>query len=114
MPLVANVGGDVFLYVIMSAILAGAVYGDHVSPISDTTIMSSSGAQCNHIDHVKTQLPYASIVAAICLVAYTILGFVATAGVGYGVMAAASIGIGAALLAAVLFTVHIVEKKKAN
>ena len=60
----------------MSACLAGAVCGDHCSPISDTTIMSSAGAQCNHINHVSTQLPYALTVAAVSFVSYIIAGFV--------------------------------------
>ena len=60
----------------MSACLAGAVCGDHCSPISDTTIMSSAGAQCNHINHVSTQLPYALTVAAVSFVGYIIAGFV--------------------------------------
>ncbi len=60
----------------MSACLAGAVCGDHCSPISDTTIMASAGAQCNHINHVSTQLPYAITVAAISFVTYIIAGFV--------------------------------------
>ncbi len=60
----------------MSACLAGAVCGDHCSPISDTTIMASAGAQCDHINHVSTQLPYAITVAAISFVCYIIAGFV--------------------------------------
>ncbi len=60
----------------MSACLAGSVCGDHCSPISDTTIMSSAGAQCNHINHVSTQLPYALTVAAISFVGYIVAGFV--------------------------------------
>lgn len=60
----------------MSACLAGAVCGDHCSPISDTTIMSSAGAQCNHINHVSTQLPYALTVAAISFVGYVFAGFI--------------------------------------
>ena len=60
----------------MSACLAGAVCGDHCSPISDTTIMSSAGAQCNHINHVSTQLPYAITVAAVSFVSYVIAGFI--------------------------------------
>ena len=60
----------------MSACLAGAVCGDHCSPISDTTIMSSAGAQCNHINHVSTQLPYALTVAGVSFVCYIIAGFV--------------------------------------
>lgn len=61
-------------FVGISACLAGAVCGDHCSPISDTTIMSSAGAHCNHIDHVETQLPYAISVAAISFVTYVIAG----------------------------------------
>ena len=63
----------------ISACLAGAVCGDHCSPISDTTIMSSAGAQCNHINHVNTQLPYALTVAGISFVCYLISGFVQNA-----------------------------------
>ncbi|MBR5967845.1 MAG: Na+/H+ antiporter NhaC family protein [Lachnospiraceae bacterium] len=61
-------------FVGISACLAGAVCGDHCSPISDTTIMSSAGAHCNHIDHVETQLPYALSVAAISFVTYILAG----------------------------------------
>ena len=60
----------------MSACLAGAVCGDHCSPISDTTIMSSAGARCNHLAHVSTQLPYTITVAAISFVMFLISGFV--------------------------------------
>ena len=60
----------------ISACMAGAVCGDHCSPISDTTIMSSAGAQCNHVNHVSTQLPYALSVAAISFVCYIVAGFV--------------------------------------
>ena len=60
----------------ISACLAGSVCGDHCSPISDTTIMSSAGAQCNHINHVSTQLPYALTVAGISFIAFIIAGFV--------------------------------------
>ena len=60
----------------ISACMAGAVCGDHCSPISDTTIMASAGAQCNHVNHVSTQLPYAMTVAAVSFVTYIIAGFV--------------------------------------
>ncbi|NBH82239.1 Na+/H+ antiporter NhaC family protein [bacterium C-53] len=60
----------------VSAVLAGAVCGDHISPISDTTVMSSAGAQSNHINHVSTQMQYALIVAAVCFVGYILAGFV--------------------------------------
>jgi Na+/H+ antiporter NhaC len=64
------------LYIGMSACLAGAVCGDHCSPISDTTIMSSAGAQCDHVSHVSTQLPYAITVASISFIGFLISGFV--------------------------------------
>ncbi len=58
----------------LAATLAGSVYGDHCSPISDTTILSSTGAGCDHIDHVSSQLPYASLVAVCCFVGYLVAG----------------------------------------
>ena len=61
--------------VIGVAVLAGAVCGDHISPISDTTILASAGAQCNHINHVSTQIPYAMTVAGCCLAGYLVGGF---------------------------------------
>ncbi len=64
--------------VAVGATLGGAVYGDHVSPISDTTILSSAGAKCNHLRHVSTQLPYATLVMAICFVGYVVAGFTGT------------------------------------
>ena len=64
------------LVISISACLAGAVCGDHISPISDTTIMASAGAECNHINHVSTQIPYALTVAAVSFVCYIIAGIV--------------------------------------
>lgn len=64
------------MYIGMSACLAGAVAGDHCSPISDTTIMSSAGAQCDHLSHVSTQLPYVITVSAVSFVAFLLAGFV--------------------------------------
>ena len=58
----------------ISACMAGAVCGDHCSPISDTTIMASAGAQCNHVNHVTTQLPYAVTVAVVSCITYLIAG----------------------------------------
>lgn len=76
-PIVLSIFPEGELMIIgMSACLAGAVCGDHCSPISDTTIMSSAGGQCNHINHVSTQLPYAISVAAISFVMYIVSGFV--------------------------------------
>ncbi len=68
--------GSEMLVIGMSACLAGAVCGDHCSPISDTTIMSSAGSECNHLNHVSTQLPYAIFVAAISFAGYIFAGFV--------------------------------------
>ena len=62
--------------ILVSACMAGAVCGDHCSPISDTTIMASAGAQCNHLNHVQTQLPYAITCAVVSFVAYIFAGFV--------------------------------------
>lgn len=62
------------LFPVLGAVLAGSVYGDHISPISDTTILSSTGAGCNHIDHVSTQLVYASVVAGCCAIGYLLMG----------------------------------------
>ncbi len=89
----------------ISACLAGAVCGDHCSPISDTTIMASAGAQCDHINHVSTQLPYAITVAAISFVCYVIAGFVSK---WYIVLP-----IGIVLTIGTLFVLKIVTKKKA-
>ena len=70
---------ETMMIISISACMAGAVCGDHCSPISDTTIMASAGGQCNHINHVNTQLPYAVLVAAISFVTYVIAGFVQSA-----------------------------------
>ncbi len=77
-PIVLDVfpAGSELAIIGMSACLAGAVCGDHCSPISDTTIMSSAGAQCEHVNHVSTQLPYALTVAGVSFVSYLITGFV--------------------------------------
>ena len=76
-PIVVDVFpvGSEILIIAISACLAGAVCGDHISPISDTTIMASTGAQCDHLVHVYTQLPYAMTVAAVSFVAYIFAGF---------------------------------------
>ena len=77
-PIVLDVfpAGSELAVIGMSACLAGSVCGDHCSPISDTTIMSSAGAQCEHVSHVSTQLPYALTVAAVSFAAYLMTGFV--------------------------------------
>ncbi len=78
-PIVLSVFGSesgTITIVAISACMAGAVCGDHCSPISDTTIMASAGGQCNHLNHVSTQLPYALTVAGVSFVSYIIAGFV--------------------------------------
>ncbi len=77
----------------ISACLAGAVCGDHCSPISDTTIMSSAGAQCDHINHVSTQIPYAVTVAATSFVGYIVAGLTKNGWIGLIVSAIATVGI---------------------
>ena len=67
--------GAAVLIPALGATLAGSVYGDHCSPISDTTILASTGAQCEHLRHVETQLPYATLVAAVCFFGYLVAGF---------------------------------------
>ena len=89
----------------ISACLAGAVCGDHCSPISDTTIMSSAGAQCDHINHVSTQLPYALTVAAVSFVSFVIAAFVQNAII--------SLVIAVALMVATLFVIKMLTGKKA-
>lgn len=73
------------LTVSVAAILSGAVCGDHISPISDTTILASAGAQCKHIDHVSTQLPYALLVAATCAIGYLVAGLTSNGIIGLAV-----------------------------
>ena len=85
---------------VLSSILSGSVMGDHCSPISDTTILSSTGSQCRHIDHVRTQLPYALTVGAVSALGYVVAGL--TRQLDYGVSACVTLGFSAALLVAAL------------
>ncbi len=99
-PIAVAVFGDAggtMLVMTVAACLSGAVCGDHVSPISDTTILASAGAQCNHIDHVSTQMPYALLIAAICFVGFLIGGLV-----GNGFVA---LVVGVALLVAAILVI---------
>ena len=89
----------------ISACCAGAVCGDHCSPISDTTIMASAGANCNHIEHVSTQLPYALTVAAICFVNFILAGFIRNAVI--------CLIIGIAMTIGTLFVIRSVVRKNA-
>ena len=85
----------------ISACMAGAVCGDHCSPISDTTIMASAGAQCEHVNHVTTQLPYAVTAAAVSFVSYIIAGFVQSAWI--------ALPIAIALMVATMFVIRAVN-----
>ena len=88
----------------VSACLAGAVFGDHCSPISDTTIMASAGAMCNHVNHVSTQLPYAGTVGIICFVNYILAGFIQNVYI--------CLAIGVVLVVAALFVIRAITAKK--
>lgn len=81
----------------------GAVCGIHCSPISDTTIMASAGAQCDHVNHVSTQLPYAITVAAVSFVSYVIAGFLPKAWI--------ALPIAIVLMLLTLFGIHMVHKR---
>lgn len=85
----------------ISACMAGAVCGDHCSPISDTTIMASAGAQCEHVNHVTTQLPYAVLAAVVSFVTYIVAGFVKSAWI--------SLPVGIVLMVAVLFALRSIN-----
>ncbi|MBS7369128.1 MAG: hypothetical protein KIG62_03125, partial [Oscillospiraceae bacterium] len=87
----------------ISACLAGAVCGDHCSPISDTTIMASTGAQCDHVNHVSTQLPYAFTVAGVCAVGYLLSGFIQNLFV--------VLGVSVVLMLGVLFVIKMLSAK---
>lgn len=100
-------GSGTLVLMTVSATLGGAVYGDHVSPISDTTILASTGGNCNHVDHVKTQLPYASLIAGITVIGYIVGGLLATYG---GVIS----GIAMWAVALVLFVVVVAIMKAVN
>ncbi len=92
--------------VCVSACMAGAVCGDHCSPISDTTIMASAGAQCDHVDHVSTQLPYAITAAAVSFAAYLFAGFVPNALI--------ALPVAILLMVGTLFVLKTWQAKKAN
>lgn len=107
-PIVVSVfqGQGEILIIGISACLAGAVCGDHCSPISDTTIMASAGAQCNHVNHVSTQLPYALTVAGVSVVCYIISGFIRNWLI--------TLPIGILLMVGTLFVIKCATKGKAE
>lgn len=98
--------GNPLAIICVSACMAGAVCGDHCSPISDTTIMSSAGAQCDHLAHVSTQLPYAITAAVVSFITYIIAGFAGNAAV--------SLIVGIVAMVATLFIVRYVTKPEAE
>ena len=107
-------GGPAFMVLTVSATLGGAVFGDHISPISDTTILASAGAQCNHVDHVNTQLPYAILVAIISVVAYLVAGLCIHLKLG-SLLSAIIMWVAAlALFAGVVIVIKCIGKKKDN
>ena len=100
----AETGIPSMVIICISACLAGAVCGDHCSPISDTTIMASTGAQCDHVNHVSTQLSYAMTVAAVSAVGYLISGFIQNV--------FAVLGISIVLMIATLFVIKLLNDRK--
>ena len=104
-------GSGALTIMTVSATLGGAVFGDHISPISDTTILASAGARCNHVEHVNTQLPYAGLIAGIAAVAYLVGGACTTLGsvVSCIIMWAVAL----ILFAVAVFVIKAINKKKA-
>ena len=92
------------MIIAISACMAGAVCGDHCSPISDTTIMASAGAQCNHVNHVSTQLPYALVAAIASALTFLAAGFIRTAWI--------SLIIGIAIMAVCIFVIKTLSDRK--
>lgn len=107
-PIVTNIfpADSDLLFIGISACLAGAVCGDHCSPISDTTIMASAGAQCNHVDHVATQLPYAVTVAGISFVCYLIAPLIDNWFITFPIAVALTVG--------ALFVIRAVTRRRAG
>lgn len=101
MPMAINLG--VSLPVISAAIISGSIVGDHCSPISDTTILASIGAACDHIDHFETQMPYAVTAGVICAVLFLIAGWVTTP---------ALVIVGAVVLVPIIYVLHKMSVKK--
>lgn len=106
LPIVCAVfpSGDIMMVLSISACLAGAVCGDHCSPISDTTIMASAGARCDHMNHVSTQLPYALTVAAVSFVGFLLSGLIKNWFISFPITAA--------LMVAILLAIKLLDKKK--
>ena len=104
-------GSGTLTLITVSACLGGAVYGDHISPISDTTILASAGAECNHVDHENTQLPYSTVVAVIAALSYVVAGLCATLG---GILSAVIMWAVALVLFAIFVVIVKMLGKKKN
>lgn len=110
---VAILGGSGTLAIMtVSATLGGAVYGDHVSPISDTTILASTGGNCNHVDHVKTQLPYASLIAGISFLTYLVAGVCSSLGSVVACLIMWAVAL--VLLVGTIFIIRMLDKKNST
>jgi len=110
---VAILGGSGTLAIMtVSATLGGAVFGDHVSPISDTTILASTGGNCNHVDHVKTQLPYAGAIAIISFVTYLVAGVCASLGSVVSCLIMWAVAL--VLLVGAIFLIKMLDKKNSS
>lgn len=96
----------------VAATLGGAVFGDHISPISDTTILASTGANCNHVNHVKTQTPYAVMIAVICFITYLIGGLLVH--LNTILLAIIVLSIALVLFSLAIFTLRYISKKRYN
>ena len=107
-------GSGTLTLLTVSATLGGAVFGDHISPISDTTILASAGAQCNHVDHVNTQLPYATLIATISVVAYLIAGLCVHLGLGSVLSCVIMWAATLALFVGIVFIIKCIGNKKAE
>ncbi len=105
-------GSGTLAIMTVSATLGGAVLGDHISPISDTTILASAGAKCNHVDHVNTQLPYALVIAAVSCVTYIVAGFCASLGSVAACLIMWAVAI--VLFGGVIFFLKYLQKKNAE
>lgn len=106
-PIVVSVCEQIapeLIIISIAATLAGSVLGDHCSPISDTTILSSTGAGCNHMDHVSTQIPYVAVVGICCLIGYLVAGFTRNL--------ILTLGVSIVLLIGSLFVLHHISVKK--
>jgi Na+/H+ antiporter NhaC len=110
--IIANATDPAMFYLFLGATLGGAVFGDHASPITDTTILSSLSARCDHIGHVKTQLPYALVVLSGSAGAFMVIGLLWRFGESASPFLILSYGIGLAFITGLLLLIYRAEKRK--